>query len=249
LHAFVDSIELLFEKSLQIGFFGLHSYDMHKGNLRKSKIPLSLMMMAVLFSQGCRQDTPKTIVCIGDSLTVCGGEGGRYTDWLAQWLAPHDIFNKGVNGDTLAGGRSRFERDVLALKPDVVVVELGANDFWQMKRPIEQLRKDLEDMVSRAKKAGAEVVIASCFGNRDYAAEKKVEYGVERYRFADQIWLMEEDVCHRYGCLYVPNVQADIKPNGKKPYWDDTNHPNKEGNRFVAKRILTAMQKALAAAK
>ena len=26
------------------------------------------------------------IVCIGDSLTACGGEGGRYTNWLAEWL-------------------------------------------------------------------------------------------------------------------------------------------------------------------
>jgi acyl-CoA thioesterase I len=221
---------------------------MHQGNLYKSKIHLSLMMMAVLFFQGCRHDAPKTIVCIGDSLTACGGEGGRYTDWLTQWLAPHAVINKSVNGDTLAGGRARFERDVLALKPEVVVIELGANDFWQMKRPIEQLRQDLDDMVSRAKRAGAEVVIASCFGNRDYAAEKKVEYGVERYRFADQIWLMEEDVCRKYHCFYVPNMQADIKPNGKKIYWDDTNHPNKEGNRFVAKRILPTLQKALAAA-
>jgi acyl-CoA thioesterase-1 len=203
-------------------------------------------VMLPLLLGGCRKATPRTIVCIGDSLTVCGGEGGRYTDWLQKWLPSHKIINKGINGDTLAGGSARFDRDVLELKPDVVVIELGANDFWQNRRPVEQLQKDLELMVVRAQLAGAQVVIASCFGQRDYLTEEKVEYGAERYSFADNIGKMEEQVCRKYNCFYVPNMQIDIKPNGTERYWADKNHPNKAGNRYVAKRIYTALKKALA---
>jgi lysophospholipase L1-like esterase len=180
-------------------------------------------------------------------LTVCGEPGGRYSDWLAKWLPNDVIINKGVNRDTLAGGRARFEQDILALKPDVVIIELGAADFWQMKRDIPQLKADLEDMVARAKQAGIKVVIASCFGRRDYLTEEKVEFDPVRYGFADRIWQMEEEICKKYGCFYVPNMQVDIKPNGKEPYWADKLHPNKEGNKFVAKRILAELKKALKA--
>lgn len=208
------------------------------------------LIAAFLFLGGCdTKQPPVKIVCIGDSLTVCGGDGGRYTDWLQTWLPEYIIINKGVNGDTLAGGRQRFQPDVLELKPDVVVIELGANDFWQRQRPIEALKEDLEEMVKRAKDAGAEVVIASCFGRRDYTTEDDVEYDPAHYDFADAIAEMESDICIRYGCFYVPNMQVDIKPNGRVPYWADDNHPNKEGNKFVAKRILGKLKEAIAAAR
>ena len=201
----------------------------------------------VLFA-GCRKQRQSgTIVCLGDSLTTCGGQDGRYSDWLAKWLPDNIIINKGVNRNTLADGRNRFARDVLDLKPDVVIIALGTNDFWQMKRDISQLKADLEDMVARAKQAGMEVVIASCFGQRDYVVEQDVEFGPQRYGFADGIWRMEEELCRKYGCFYVPNMQVDIKPNGKEPYWADKVHPNKQGNRFVAKRILAELKKALKA--
>lgn len=185
-----------------------------------------------------------TIVCIGDSLTVCGGEDGKYTDWLAEMLPKDSIINKGVNGDTLAGGKKRFKTDILDKEPDIVVIALGANDFWQKKRTIDQLKADLEDMVTRAKQAGIEVVIASCFGKRDLTSEKQVEFTPDRFDFATAICKMEEQICKKYECVYVPNMQIDIKPNGKIPYWDDHNHPNKIGNEFVAKRIFEGIEQA-----
>ena len=188
--------------------------------------------------------TPIRVVCIGDSLTTCGGPDGKYTDWLSKFLPRDTIINKGIGGDTLHGGRERFEKDVLELNPDIVVIELGANDFWQRKRAIEQLKADLEDMVKRAKEAKIEVVIASCFGKRDFAKEQNVEIPSDLYYFGTAIGKMEEEICKKYGCEYVPNMQIDIKPNGIIPYWDDKNHPNRLGNEFVAKQILEEIKKA-----
>jgi len=218
---------------------------MQNKKLQIGRIVTFLLVPSILFLSGCNQHRQLTIVCIGDSLTVCGGDGGRYTDWLQKWLPSHKIINKGINGDTLAGGRARFDNDVLSFEPDIVIIELGANDFWQNKRPIEQLQQDLEDMVVKAEKAGAKVAIASCFGKRDYVKEEKIEYGIEKYSFADAIGKMEEQVCLKYNCFYVPNMQIDIKPNGTNPYWGDNNHPNKKGNEYVSKRILTELNKAI----
>lgn len=214
----------------------------------KLLIVYTVVLAGLLLPASCRkQPESRTIVCLGDSLTTCGGAGGRYSDWLTGWLPNEIIVNKGLDRDTLAGGRARFGRDVLGLGPDVVIIALGAADFWLMKTDISQLKADLEDMLARAKQAGIQVVIASCFGQRDYLLEENVEFGPERYGFAERIWRMEQQLCQKYGCFYVPNMQIDIKPNGKGPYWDDNIHPSKEGNRFVAKRILAELKKALKA--
>lgn len=204
---------------------------------------LFLPAFLLLITVGCRKhEQPITIVCLGDSLTLCGGPDGKYSDWLAKWLPNDTIINKGLEGDTLAGGRDRFQRDVLDLQPDIAVIALGANDFWQGKRQIPQLRADLEDMLSRAKAANIKVIVASTFGGRDYASEEKSEFGPERFDFAHTIAEMEKQLTKKYSCAYVPNMQADIKPNGRVPYWQNHLHPNEIGNEFVAKRILEAIK-------
>lgn len=206
------------------------------------------ILTAVLFLSGCGESRPMRIVCIGDSLTACGGKDGRYSDHLQAWLPQDEVINKGLGGDTLGGGKKRFEKDVLALHPDIVVIELGANDFWDASRPVAELKSNLESMVVDAKKAGAEVVIASCFGSRKYDGDPALTESARKRKFyAQQIADFEMDIVKRYGCYYVPDMQTDIRPNGKDPYWDDTNHPNKRGNEFVARRIFVELQKAIAA--
>jgi lysophospholipase L1-like esterase len=200
-------------------------------------------LLVLLTIVGCRKcEESLTIVCLGDSLTLCGGPDGKYSDWLARWLPDDTIINKGLEGDTLAGGRSRFQRDVLDLHPDIVVIALGANDFWQANRQIPQLKADLEDMILRAKSAGIQVIIASTFGARDYVSEKRPEFGPERFDFAYGIAQMEKQLTTEHNCTYVPNMQTDIKPDGRVPYWQDYLHPNEIGNEFVAKRILEAIK-------
>jgi lysophospholipase L1-like esterase len=73
-----------------------------------------------------------SIVAFGDSTTVGYGVSDSYPQKLARRLFEYGIvaavFNSGVNGDSTAGGRERFERDVLAHQPDVVIIQFGLND-------------------------------------------------------------------------------------------------------------------------
>ncbi len=191
---------------------------------------------------------PVRVVCVGDSLTACGGPGGRYTDYLSAWLPSAEIINKGISGDTLGGGRKRYEQDVLALSPGIVVIELGANDFWKAKRAIEELAADLEHMVSAARRTGAQVVIASCFGDVETGDASPEFQDDIRSRYAREIARFERDIAACYGCFYVPNMQVDIKPITDHPqFWAKDRHPNKAGNEFVARRILPELEKALSA--
>mgnify|MGYP006299711757 CR=1 FL=1 len=216
---------------------------------KKNHIKGALLMVngLCMILAGCEKSEPMTIVCIGDSLTACGGAGGHYTDYLQSWLPDCRIVNKGIGGDTLAGGRARFQTDVLDLKPDIVVLELGANDYWRASRSTKELSADLEWMVRQAKKAGADVVLAGCFGGERYDDSHTPTSDIDRKRqtYAVTIATAEGKMVDTYGCYYIPDMQVDIRPNGKAPYWSDNNHPNKTGNRFVAKRIYAELQKAI----
>jgi hypothetical protein len=56
---------------------------------------------------------------------------------------------------------------------------------------------------------------------------------------------MEREVCARHGSRYGPNMQGDIKPNRRPPFWDETDHPNRAGNEQVALRLMPAVRAAL----
>lgn len=77
------------------------------------------------------------IVAIGSSTTA--GEGGiaPYPERLLALLrADHpgvwiDVVNRGVGGEEAPVELKRFDRDVIAEKPDLVIWQVGTNAVWQ----------------------------------------------------------------------------------------------------------------------
>ena len=212
------------------------------------------VMMALVAAGACLalavvylgvRDRRPVLVCLGDSLTSCGGPQGHYSDWLAKLMPQVKVIDAGIGGDTLAGGRQRYAKDVLSHHPKVVLIALGANDFWQRARPVSEMAADLESMVSQARAKNIQVVVASCFGDRHFWEETSVEFDFGRYELAWEIARMERAVCKQQGCLYVPNMQIDVKPNRLAPYWDETDHPNSAGNEQVALRLMPTVRLAL----
>ncbi len=61
------------------------------------------------------------VVLIGDS---------RIARWPTSTLGDRaEIVNRGIGGETAAQMARRFDRDALALKPDVIVIQSGVNDL------------------------------------------------------------------------------------------------------------------------
>jgi len=211
---------------------------------------LAVLATYILFIYRQRQLFPSTpatadIVCLGDSLTECGGVGGRYSDYLAQALPEYRVLNRGIGGDTLAGGRERFSRDVLSLRPKLVIIELGANDFHRADRPIEALFEDLAHMVNAAGIQGIQVIIAGVFGpqlDRDSRLVPK-EYKEGAPQLGQQIFQMEREIARRFGAVHVENIQAELN---KPEHWGDPRHPSPAGNRVVAARLLPVVKQLLA---
>ncbi len=181
------------------------------------------------------------IICFGDSLTTCGSVGGRYSDLLADRFPGFEVINAGVGGQKWPDAVERLERDVLALQPDIVLLEYGANDWWAAVREPEVWAEDLESCIVRIQDAGAKVVVLGVFGlYLDHATGEWVEksYGAdERSR---HYRVLEEEVARRHGCPYLPNIQSEIIDD--RTCWRDRNHPNEHGNRKVADQIAPIIE-------
>ena len=75
----------------------------------------------------------------------------------ADGLAVH-IVNAGNSGDTTADGLARLDWS-LADKPDLVILELGANDALRGLDPV-AVRANLDKMIGKIQASGAKVLLA-----------------------------------------------------------------------------------------
>jgi len=112
--------------------------------------------------------TSMRIVALGDSLTVgymspvTGLEWPPYqpySSFLEEMIrdaiakmrkdAKVEIINKGLNGDLTESMLSRFDGDVLQLKPSHVIILGGTNDLgWSI--PVAEIYRNLEKMYDKA---------------------------------------------------------------------------------------------------
>jgi lysophospholipase L1-like esterase len=112
------------------------------------------------------------LVCLGDSTTAGtpyfespieappdgrGDETGSFPYWLRQRHADWVVLNRGVNGERSDQIAARFDRDVLAHKPDAAVIIAGVNDVYQG-RPASHVTGQLDAMYRRALDHGLKVV-------------------------------------------------------------------------------------------
>ena len=123
-------------------------------------------------------ETPLTIVALGDSLTagyLLGPDEG-FPEVLERALheAGHEnvkVANAGVSGDTTTGGLARLGW-ALGANADAVIVELGANDALRGVDPA-ITRENLTEIVSRLKTRGLPVLLAGMYAppnlGSDYA--------------------------------------------------------------------------------
>lgn len=102
-----------------------------------------------------------TIMVFGDSLSAGYGlpRDAGWVTLLARDLAPrHRVVNVSQSGETSAGGLTRLPQALSRHRPDVVVLELGANDGLRG-LPLTALAANLERMVALCRNAHARVLL------------------------------------------------------------------------------------------
>jgi acyl-CoA thioesterase-1 len=118
----------------------------------------------------------KRILVLGDSLSAEYGlkRGSGWVALLETRLAVEKIgahvVNASVSGETTSGGRSRLPALLAQHKPDVVVIELGANDALRG-LPLNMTEDNLAQMTQAAQKAGARVLLVGMQVPPNYGAD------------------------------------------------------------------------------
>ncbi|WP_227977813.1 arylesterase [Arenimonas daejeonensis] len=124
---------------------------------------LALVWPGLLVS-GAQAAETRTVLVMGDSLSAAYGLSPQqgWVALLAEQLAASrpqlKVANASVSGETTAGGASRIGAELARHTPDVVVIELGANDGLRG-LGLEQTKANLERMVIAAKESGARVLL------------------------------------------------------------------------------------------
>ena len=108
---------------------------------------------------------PVTIVAFGDSLTAgyhLASESAFPTQLErklhAEGYSGVKVLNFGLSGDTSSGAFSRMPQ-VLAAKPDIVILELGANDLLRQ-QPAEGTQRSLGRIIEALKAQNVRIILA-----------------------------------------------------------------------------------------
>jgi acyl-CoA thioesterase I len=111
---------------------------------------------------------PLRVVAIGSSSTVglwVVASAATYPEVMRRELlrlrsnARVNVVNSGRIGDTIPRNIARFQRDVLAHVPDLVVWQLGTNDVAWGGRPDQRLKSAVVEGVRALKAGSADVVL------------------------------------------------------------------------------------------
>ncbi|MCW8828897.1 MAG: arylesterase [Gammaproteobacteria bacterium] len=122
------------------------------------KLVASLLLLLSLPAWG------GTIVVFGDSLSAGYGlEPGQgwvtlLKDRLERKGFNCQVINASISGDTSAGGAARIEAVLAQHRPEILILELGANDGLRGLSP-EAMKANLSSIILKAKAAGAQILL------------------------------------------------------------------------------------------
>jgi lysophospholipase L1-like esterase len=160
--------------------------------------------------------------------------------------------NRGISGQTTPQMLIRFRRDVIELKPKVVVILAGTNDLAGNTGPttLEAIEDNLTSMAELAKANGIRVVFASLLPVSDYEIRDGKPITQTVRRPPDQIlalnsWMKEFARTHHHVYLDYFSAMADDKGFLKDELSNDGLHPNPAGYAVMAPLAEVAIAASL----
>jgi acyl-CoA thioesterase-1 len=171
-----------------------------------------------------------TILVLGDSISAAYNmpEEKGWVHLIQQTIEendyPHTVINKSISGDTTAGGLARIDQALEQHKPNLVLIELGANDGLRGFPPI-LIKKNLRELINRSKKAGAQVLLLGMRIPTNYGK-----------RYTDMFYNNYPDLADEMEIPFVPFILEDVAL-AKNLMQADNLHPNEKAQPIIAKKI------------
>jgi acyl-CoA thioesterase-1 len=202
---------------------------------------LALVSALVLVLALPAQARPVRVLALGDSLTAgyglpaAQGFVGQLQAALRADGREAVVLDGGVSGDTSAGGLARLDW-ALADKPDVAIVELGANDGLRGLDPA-ATERNLGAILDRLAALHVPVLLTGMYAPPNLGPD----YGAAFHAVFDRLG-------RRPGVLYDPFFLAGVAADPALNQADGM-HPNAEGVRRIVARLLPLVEKLIAEGK
>lgn len=208
-----------------------------KGYGRFAAVVNSLLVVLLCLSAAHAQSAPVKIAMLGDSLTA--GYGLKPDQAIPVRLQAAlkaegrdvAILNHGVSGDTSAGGLDRVDW-MLADKPDIVMVELGANDALRAIDPA-TTERNLDAILAKLKEAKVAVWLIGMMAPRNLGPDYVKAFDGLYKKLAD-----------KYDVPLYPFILDGVAQDASLNQADGM-HPNPAGVEVVVKHLLPFVNKNL----
>jgi len=173
---------------------------------------------------------PLKILAYGDSLTA--GYGLEKKDSFPMQLenalieAGHDIsiINAGISGDTTSGGLSRLNWTLNEHNPDIIILELGANDALRGVMP-RVASQNLDEIIRLLQNNNIQILLTGMKAPRNWGQ-----------KYVDEFDRIYPDLSKKYNILLYPFFLKDVATDTQLNQ-NDAMHPNKEGISVIVKNI------------
>ncbi|EJL94584.1 lysophospholipase L1-like esterase [Herbaspirillum sp. CF444] len=136
----------------------------------------ALLAMPLLMLAASAYSAPKTLLVLGDSLSAEYGLT-RGSGWVAlldkrlqQEKIVTAIVNASISGETTIGGKTRLPALLSKHAPDIVIIELGANDALRGLQ-LSATQSNLQALIDMSKQAKAKVLLVGMQIPPNYGAD------------------------------------------------------------------------------
>ena len=183
----------------------------------------------------------RVVLVVGDSLSAEYGLP-RGTGWVAllekkltQEKVAARVVNASISGDTTSGGRSRLSPLLEKHRPQVVIVELGANDALRG-LPLQQTRDNLAAMTAMARQTGAKVLLLGMQVPPNYGSQYTTDFA--------KVFV---DVSQAQKTMLVPFLLKGIADGADSQRWfqPDRIHPNAQAQGRILENVWPYLRRLL----
>ena len=141
------------------------------------------------------------------------------------------VINAGVSGDTTAGGLRRVPW-ILNNKPELVILELGANDGLRG-LPVDQTKSNIRQIIRQLQEAGTTVVLAGMKLPPNYGQDYTTSFEA-----------MYQMLAKEYQLVLIPFFLEGVGGSSSLNQADGI-HPTKEGYGIIVEQVLKVLRPVL----
>jgi len=184
-----------------------------------------------------------TLVCLGDSLTAGYGATASFEEDKSKsypaYLEKKDnisVINAGVSGDTTTQALARVDSDVLPEYPEIIIILLGANDFFK-NIPFSTTQDNFQQIIEKVDDGNRKIYLAKFY--TDAMASLISILGLSG-TFSQYNDMFNTLVTSSSNIELIEDIWTGVW--GVREHMSDPIHPNAKGYEIMADNIYKVVQ-------